>query len=162
RGRLLRAHRAGQEPEHGPADGPGRDDPARAPVRDRTGRQVAVRRLLTVYEREGAMHPKITDLGMNRLNPQVAGEPAPEPPAPAAPAEAPATPPAPAADLTPEQSKDLEQEIIKVLTTVFDPEIPVNVYELGLVYDIDIRPSGAVGIRMTLTSPACPVAGSLP
>src|SRR5262245_64052760 len=106
------------------------------------------------------MHPKITDLGMRRLNPHAAEPPPaePTPPAPAAPAEA----PAPAADLTAEQIKDLEQEIIKVLCTCFDPEIPVNVYELGLIYDIAIQPTGSVGLRMTLTSPACPVAGSLP
>jgi FeS assembly SUF system protein len=45
---------------------------------------------------------------------------------------------------------------------VFDPEIPVNIYELGLIYDLKIDPAGAVSIRMTLTSPACPVAGALP
>jgi FeS assembly SUF system protein len=48
------------------------------------------------------------------------------------------------------------------LCTCFDPEIPVNIYELGLIYDIDIAPAGAVAIRMTLTSPMCPAAGSLP
>ena len=58
--------------------------------------------------------------------------------------------------------KDLEGQIIEVLRTCYDPEIPVNIHELGLIYDIDIDPSGAVHINMTLTSPACPVAGSLP
>ena len=86
--------------------------------------------------------------------------PAAEPPAVAPPAEA-AAPPADA-QLTPEQIQDLEQRIIAVLCTCFDPEIPVNIYELGLIYGIDIQPSGAVHLRMTLTSPACPVAGSLP
>ncbi len=106
------------------------------------------------------MHPKITDLGMSRLNPQA---PEPTPAEPHAPAEAaPPEPAAPAADLTPEQAKDLEQEIVKVLCTCFDPEVPVNIYELGLIYDLVVEPSGAVGLRMTLTSPACPVAGSLP
>jgi FeS assembly SUF system protein len=56
----------------------------------------------------------------------------------------------------------LEENIIEVLRTVFDPEIPVNIYELGLVYSIDVRPKGEVVVRMTLTSPGCPVAGSLP
>jgi len=56
----------------------------------------------------------------------------------------------------------LEQKIISVLETVFDPEIPVNIYELGLVYDIKIDDSANVKITMTLTSPACPVAESLP
>ena len=57
---------------------------------------------------------------------------------------------------------DLEEQVIDALRTVFDPEIPVNIYELGLVYSIDIRAAGEVVVRMTLTSPGCPVAGSLP
>ncbi|MFQ5968627.1 MAG: SUF system Fe-S cluster assembly protein [Acidimicrobiia bacterium] len=59
-------------------------------------------------------------------------------------------------------AQDLKSKVIEVLETCYDPEIPVNIYELGLIYDIDVAPSGAVAIRMTLTSPACPVAGSLP
>ncbi len=59
-------------------------------------------------------------------------------------------------------SKDLEGRIIEALRTCYDPEIPVNIHELGLIYDIDINPEGAVDIKMTLTSPACPVAGTLP
>ena len=57
---------------------------------------------------------------------------------------------------------DVENEIVEALKTVFDPEIPVNIYELGLIYDIDIQAEGAVQVKMTLTSPGCPVAGSLP
>jgi FeS assembly SUF system protein len=56
----------------------------------------------------------------------------------------------------------LKDRIVQVLCGIFDPEIPVNIYELGLIYDIEIAPSGQVVIHMTLTSPACPVAGSLP
>ena len=70
--------------------------------------------------------------------------------------------PGPTAPLTPSQVDALEQEIIAALRTCFDPEIPVNIHELGLIYGIDIDPSGTVNLRMTLTSPACPVAGSLP
>ena len=55
-----------------------------------------------------------------------------------------------------------EAAVIEVLRTVFDPEIPVNIYELGLVYDVQVSGEGAVDVKMTLTSPACPVAGSLP
>ena len=47
------------------------------------------------------------------------------------------------------------------MRTVFDPEIPVNIYEMGLIYEIDVDASGRVLVRMTLTSPGCPVAGSL-
>ncbi len=57
---------------------------------------------------------------------------------------------------------DLKAPIVEALRTCYDPEIPVDIYELGLIYDIDVQPTGEVNIRMTLTSPACPVAGSLP
>ena len=56
----------------------------------------------------------------------------------------------------------LEQQIIMAIKTVEDPEIPVNIYELGLIYDIDIKSNKDVEITMTLTSPNCPVAESLP
>jgi FeS assembly SUF system protein len=56
----------------------------------------------------------------------------------------------------------LEAKVIDVLQTCYDPEIPVNIYELGLIYNIDVSAEGAVNIKMTLTSPACPVAESLP
>lgn len=58
--------------------------------------------------------------------------------------------------------KKLEADVIQVLRTCYDPEIPVNIYELGLIYRIEVHPDGYVEIDMTLTSPACPVAGSLP
>ena len=56
----------------------------------------------------------------------------------------------------------LKPDIVKALSTVFDPEIPVNIYELGLIYDIIVDASSTVGIRMTLTAPACPAAQTLP
>ena len=58
--------------------------------------------------------------------------------------------------------KLLEGKIIAAISKVYDPEIPVNVYELGLIYGIDIAEDNSVTIRMTLTAPGCPVAGSLP
>ncbi len=58
--------------------------------------------------------------------------------------------------------KALESAVVEVLRTVFDPEIPVNIYDLGLIYKIDATPEGRVAVEMTLTSPMCPVAGSLP
>jgi FeS assembly SUF system protein len=57
---------------------------------------------------------------------------------------------------------DLRERVIEVLQSCYDPEIPVNIYELGLVYGVDVTPEGKVAVTMTLTSPACPVAGSLP
>jgi FeS assembly SUF system protein len=56
----------------------------------------------------------------------------------------------------------LEQRIHEALRTCFDPELPINVYDLGLIYDVDVDDDGAVHIKMTLTSRDCPVAGSLP
>ena len=56
----------------------------------------------------------------------------------------------------------LKQQIIEAMQTVYDPEIPVDIYELGLIYDLKVDPEGKVNIKMTLTSPACPVAGTLP
>src|SRR5256885_2322835 len=55
--------------------------------------------------------------------------------------------------------EEIETGIVEALKTVFDPEIPVNIYEMGLIYDLNIEASGAVKVKMTLTSPACPVAG---
>lgn len=57
---------------------------------------------------------------------------------------------------------ELEERIIGVLKTCYDPEIPVDIFELGLIYEINIDDEANVEIKMTLTSPACPVAGSLP
>jgi FeS assembly SUF system protein len=62
----------------------------------------------------------------------------------------------------PERSGALRPRIVDVLSKVFDPEIPVNIYDLGLVYDVIVDASSAVGIRMTLTAPACPAAQFLP
>jgi FeS assembly SUF system protein len=58
--------------------------------------------------------------------------------------------------------QQLEEKIIQTLKTCFDPEIPVDIFELGLIYEIAIDDKANVKIKMTLTSPACPVAGSLP
>lgn len=55
-----------------------------------------------------------------------------------------------------------EERVIGILRTCYDPEIPVNIYDMGMIYGIEVSPAGEVGIRMTLTSPNCPVAGSLP
>lgn len=60
------------------------------------------------------------------------------------------------------EPEGLRGRIVDALRTCYDPEIPVNIYELGLIYDIRIDPDAKVELDMTLTSPACPVAGSLP
>jgi FeS assembly SUF system protein len=59
-------------------------------------------------------------------------------------------------------SEQLKQTIIDVLKTVYDPEIPVDIYELGLVYEVDVKPGNDVHVTMTLTTPMCPVAETLP
>ena len=56
----------------------------------------------------------------------------------------------------------LEMKVVEVIKTIYDPEIPVDIYELGLIYNIKINDDRTVDIVMTLTSPACPVAGTLP
>ena len=56
----------------------------------------------------------------------------------------------------------VEADILEALREVYDPEIPVNIYDLGLIYDVNVDEYGVVDIEMTLTSPACPVAGILP
>ena len=57
---------------------------------------------------------------------------------------------------------DLETRIVDALKTVYDPEIPVNIYDLGLIYEIDVRDDNSVLITMTLTNPNCPVADTMP
>jgi FeS assembly SUF system protein len=64
--------------------------------------------------------------------------------------------------LGPDELEALRLGVVEALHTVYDPEIPVDIYELGLIYDINIDPAGNVGIKMTLTAPGCPVAGSMP
>jgi FeS assembly SUF system protein len=56
----------------------------------------------------------------------------------------------------------LRERVEAVLHTIYDPEIPVNIYELGLIYDLDISENGVVDIKMTLTAPNCPAAGMMP
>jgi FeS assembly SUF system protein len=56
----------------------------------------------------------------------------------------------------------LRNSVIDAIRTVYDPEIPVNIYELGLIYDLDIDPVANVRVKMTLTAPGCPVAGTMP
>jgi FeS assembly SUF system protein len=56
----------------------------------------------------------------------------------------------------------LKDQVVAAMRKVYDPEMPVNIYELGLIYGVDVTPEGHVDIRMTLTAPNCPVAGSLP
>ena len=67
-------------------------------------------------------------------------------------------------DIVPDPVKmaEIRPQVLEVLGTVFDPEIPVNIREMGLIYDVLVDKDGRVGIRMTLTAPACPAAQSLP
>jgi FeS assembly SUF system protein len=64
--------------------------------------------------------------------------------------------------MTPELKRAIEANVITVLRTIYDPEIPVNIYDLGLIYEISISEEADVKVLMTLTSPNCPVAESLP
>jgi FeS assembly SUF system protein len=60
------------------------------------------------------------------------------------------------------ETVQLQDKVIEVLRGCYDPEIPVNIYDLGLVYEVKVERTGEVYVRMTLTAPTCPVAGSLP
>ena len=88
-----------------------------------------------------------------------------------APAEAPAVEPAgaeaPAApgagpDLPPAEIERITHEVIAALKSVHDPEIPADIYELGLIYQVDLEAEGLLKVEMTLTAPGCPVAGEMP
>lgn len=61
-----------------------------------------------------------------------------------------------------ETEVDLRTQVIKMLRTIYDPEIPVNIYDLGLIYEVDISDAGVARIKMTLTTPGCPVAATFP
>ena len=62
----------------------------------------------------------------------------------------------------PRTAKDVHDDVVAMLKTCYDPEIPVDIYELGLIYTIEVREGNAVFVQMTLTSPMCPVAETLP
>jgi FeS assembly SUF system protein len=82
-----------------------------------------------------------------------------QPPAPDAPAPGDETK---ALVIDPAKTAALKPAIIEAISTVYDPEIPVNIWELGLIYDIFVDADGVAGVVMTLTAPGCPVAQSLP
>ncbi len=63
--------------------------------------------------------------------------------------------------MTPQEILNVEKDIILTLKNIYDPEIPVNIYDLGLIYEIDYTPDGVANIRMTLTAPNCPMAEQL-
>ena len=63
--------------------------------------------------------------------------------------------------MTAEEILRIEQQVIAALKNVYDPEIPVNIYDLGLIYEVEVESDGAVTIRMTLTAPNCPMADQL-
>jgi FeS assembly SUF system protein len=67
-----------------------------------------------------------------------------------------------ASALPPEETERLSAEIVAALKTVFDPEIPADIYELGLIYKVEIKDDRSVDVQMTLTTPNCPAAGELP
>lgn len=67
-----------------------------------------------------------------------------------------------ASALSPEELEDFTNKLVKALKTVYDPEIPVDIYELGLIYKVDVSDNKDVVVDMTLTAPGCPVAGEMP
>jgi FeS assembly SUF system protein len=89
-------------------------------------------------------------------------EAAPAAGAPRAPTVAEGGTPVEGSALSQEELDELTPEIVKALKTVYDPEIPADIFELGLIYNIDIADNREVAILMTLTAPGCPVAGEMP
>ena len=79
------------------------------------------------------------------------------PPQPATPAGDAATPESKGVD-----TAELKEKVLAAMRTCYDPEIPVNIYDLGLIYDTRVEPTGEVFVKMTLTAPGCPAAGTLP
>ncbi|MBU6273771.1 MAG: SUF system Fe-S cluster assembly protein [Sphingobacteriia bacterium] len=75
--------------------------------------------------------------------------------------EAPALPATPSSGQEP-TFVETQDAVLNIIRTIYDPEIPVNIYDLGLIYNIEVRNGGVVKVTMTLTSPSCPVAGTLP
>jgi FeS assembly SUF system protein len=65
-------------------------------------------------------------------------------------------------EVKPFTAEEIKEDVIEMLKTIYDPEIPINIYELGLIYEIDVSDSGNVVIKMTLTAPGCPVAQTFP
>jgi FeS assembly SUF system protein len=94
---------------------------------------------------ELAMDTKATE------KPEIATEPTPVEAAPAS-----------GSAIPPEELEQLTADIVAALKTVYDPEIPADIYELGLIYKIDVDDARNVAVEMTLTSPGCPVAGEMP
>ncbi|HEX3945874.1 MAG TPA: SUF system Fe-S cluster assembly protein [Rhizomicrobium sp.] len=68
----------------------------------------------------------------------------------------------PETNLTPEELESFTEKLVKALKTVYDPEIPVDIYELGLIYKVDVADNYDTAVDMTLTAPGCPVAGEMP
>ena len=108
--------------------------------------------IMNAFWTRGAKHDDATE---QRSDAPPVGQP--ETPAHQSTAEAGAFSPS-----TPAGAAVLRDNVITALRTIYDPEIPVNIYELGLIYAVDVQPDHTVNIKMTLTTPACPVAGSLP
>lgn len=99
------------------------------------------------------------DKVIKQANP-VADQAAPDSAAPASESAAPS--PVPGSSIPQEELEQLTADIVAALKTVYDPEIPADVYELGLIYKIDVDDARNVAVEMTLTSPGCPVAGEMP
>lgn len=94
--------------------------------------------------------------------PDPPADPSLPPPAAEASGSDPIPPTAPGEPMDETERRILEAQVVGMLQSVYDPEIPVNIYEMGMIYDIALTKPSSVRIKMTLTSPMCPVAGTLP
>ena len=82
--------------------------------------------------------------------------------APATPEEVAAAVSPPAGDIPPDELARITDDVVEALKTVYDPEIPVDIYELGLIYKVDLEEDRTLKVQMSLTAPGCPVAGEMP
>lgn len=139
---LFRKKRAPEEAPAAPAGEAGEPAPPAPPVADAPGYEA--------WAPEGPAAPVSMGAGgVGELAPQFVE---------AAPEAAESLPPPPGLD----GAHPLAGQIARALSSVYDPEIPVDIYQLGLVYDVDLNERNDVRIQMTLTAPGCPVAGSMP
>ena len=104
----------------------------------------------------------VSDMTVQPATDPAAADLAPTPPAPPAPPVAEGGTPVEGSALSREQLEQMTADIVAALKTVYDPEIPADIYELGLIYKIDIADDRMVTVDMTLTAPGCPVAGEMP
>ena len=155
------ADRDGGAPASGPADAAA-GAPASRPAPTATTKTTATGTVIPSHVDGSAPPPQASPAPESSLF-DTSALTAPDPSAPPAGAvPPPSSEPAAPVEADPVRTLELKPQIVEQLSTVYDPEIPVNIYELGLIYDIAVARDGLAVIQMTLTAPGCPAAVTLP